>query len=226
MSFIKEDLECFHPDDLEEMDIQHSYAMLSIRAKRFYSRTGRPIPKNARHQEQIQLLLGQDKLTKPNPDNNNKLLLQFKLQPVQLLELLSSTGASSMKSCLSTIKLLWQTLQRYHLRVSSDEITYKEKINCLKKEISSLKHEQTNLETQIDDLLYKSVPPPTDYIAIYEPSFNIANLDTANRNLDPSTDEPFVEDCTTSSESESTYSDHDETSAAPSEAVLNRMEES
>ncbi|KAI3732661.1 hypothetical protein L1987_63868 [Smallanthus sonchifolius] len=46
MSFIKEDLECFHPDDLEEMDIQHSYAMLSLRAKRFYSRTGRPIPIN------------------------------------------------------------------------------------------------------------------------------------------------------------------------------------
>ncbi|KAI3713305.1 hypothetical protein L1987_71880 [Smallanthus sonchifolius] len=46
MSFIKEDMECFHPDDLEEMDIQHSYAMLSLRAKRFYSRTGRPIPSN------------------------------------------------------------------------------------------------------------------------------------------------------------------------------------
>ncbi|KAI3762236.1 hypothetical protein L1987_52661 [Smallanthus sonchifolius] len=46
MSFIKEDLECFHPDDLEEMDIQHSLAMLSLRAKRFYSRNGRPIPSN------------------------------------------------------------------------------------------------------------------------------------------------------------------------------------
>ncbi|KAI3830280.1 hypothetical protein L1987_04418 [Smallanthus sonchifolius] len=47
MYFIKDDLECLHPDDLEEMDIQHSYAMLSIRAKRFYSRTGRPIPSNS-----------------------------------------------------------------------------------------------------------------------------------------------------------------------------------
>ncbi|KAI3763404.1 hypothetical protein L1987_53862 [Smallanthus sonchifolius] len=46
MHFIKEDLECFHPDDLEEMDIQHSYAMLSLRAKRFYSRTGRSVPSN------------------------------------------------------------------------------------------------------------------------------------------------------------------------------------
>ncbi|KAI3786462.1 hypothetical protein L1987_40158 [Smallanthus sonchifolius] len=47
MSFIKEDLKYFHPDDLEEMDIQHSHAMLSLRAKRFYSRTGRPIPSNS-----------------------------------------------------------------------------------------------------------------------------------------------------------------------------------
>ncbi|KAI3805585.1 hypothetical protein L1987_28101 [Smallanthus sonchifolius] len=46
MHFIKEDLECFHPDDLEEMDIQHSYAMLSLREKRFYSRTGRSVPSN------------------------------------------------------------------------------------------------------------------------------------------------------------------------------------
>ncbi|KAI3802089.1 hypothetical protein L1987_30214 [Smallanthus sonchifolius] len=46
MSFIKEDPECFNLDDLEEMDIQHSYAMLSLRAKRFYSRTGRRIPSN------------------------------------------------------------------------------------------------------------------------------------------------------------------------------------
>ncbi|KAI3725447.1 hypothetical protein L1987_65235 [Smallanthus sonchifolius] len=36
----------FHPYDLEEMDIQHSYAMLSLREKRFYYRTGRPIPSN------------------------------------------------------------------------------------------------------------------------------------------------------------------------------------
>ncbi|KAI3744904.1 hypothetical protein L1987_58000 [Smallanthus sonchifolius] len=152
------------------------------------------------------------------------------------------------------------------------ENSYKEKNDCLKKEISSLKHEQTNLETQIDDILvklkaardeladqkvhvekyefaskklqrlldiqihenvktglgyhanqYKTVAPPADYVAIYEPSFNVEHLDTANQNLDPSTDEPFVEECTTSSESESTYLDHDETSASSSEAILNRV---
>ncbi|KAI3815514.1 hypothetical protein L1987_15185 [Smallanthus sonchifolius] len=47
MYFIKEDLECFHLDDLEEMDIQHSFAMLSRRTKRFYSITGRPFPRNS-----------------------------------------------------------------------------------------------------------------------------------------------------------------------------------
>ncbi|KAI3686921.1 hypothetical protein L1987_80611 [Smallanthus sonchifolius] len=49
MSFIKEDLEYFHPDDLEEIDIQHSHAMLSLKAKRFYSRPVRPIPSNSQN---------------------------------------------------------------------------------------------------------------------------------------------------------------------------------
>ncbi|KAI3820903.1 hypothetical protein L1987_08454 [Smallanthus sonchifolius] len=70
---------------------------------------------------------------------------------------------------------------------------------------------------------YNTVPHPADYVAIYEPSFDVAKLDTANRNLDPSMDEPLVKDCTTSSESELTLSDHDETSTASSEAVLNRV---
>ncbi|KAI3819431.1 hypothetical protein L1987_13266 [Smallanthus sonchifolius] len=86
-------------------------------------------------------------------------------------------------------------------------------------------HEKVKTGLGYNNDQYKSVPP-TDYIAIHEPSFNVANLDITNRNLDPSTNEPFVEDCTTSSEYESTCSDHNETSAAPSEAVLNRMEES
>ncbi|KAI3774066.1 hypothetical protein L1987_48609 [Smallanthus sonchifolius] len=85
-------------------------------------------------------------------------------------------------------------------------------------------HEKVKTGLGYNNGQYKSVPPLADYIAIHEPSFNVANLDTANRNLDPSTDELFVEDCTTSSESESTCSDHDETSAAPSEATLNRVE--
>ncbi|KAI3821179.1 hypothetical protein L1987_08738 [Smallanthus sonchifolius] len=301
MSFIKEDLECFHPDELEEMDIQHSYAMLSIRAIRFYSRTGRPIPKNARHQEQIQLLLSQDKLTKPNPVqtaacatvgtsdfewsfqyeelpvNNQALMADTTEIPPQVFEHLCSQACiDKVLGYRKHIQNLIDQNEEFHQMKSEFkkvENTYKEKINCLKKEISLLKHEQTNLETQIDDLLvklkatraelaeqkvhvekyefsskklqrlldiqvhekvktglgynndqYKTVPPPADYIAIHEPSFSVANLDTANRNLDPSTDEPFVEDCTTSSESESTYSDHDETSAAPSVAVLNRVE--
>ncbi|KAI3821356.1 hypothetical protein L1987_08922 [Smallanthus sonchifolius] len=145
------------------------------------------------------------------------------------------------------------------------ENSYKEKNDCLKKEISSLKHEQTNLETQIDDILvklkaaraeladqkvhvekyefaskklqrlldaqihekvktglgyhadqYKTVAPPADYVAIHEPSFSLANLDMANRNLDPVVKETPVQECTTSSESESTCSDSTETSNASS----------
>ncbi|KAJ0801520.1 putative RNA-directed DNA polymerase [Helianthus annuus] len=41
-----EDLEQFHPDDLEEMDLKYQMAMLNLRRKRFIERTGRDIVGN------------------------------------------------------------------------------------------------------------------------------------------------------------------------------------
>ncbi|KAI3815536.1 hypothetical protein L1987_15207 [Smallanthus sonchifolius] len=107
----------------------------------------------------------------------------------------------------------------------------KQKVHVEKYEFSSKKlqrlldiqvHEKVKTGLGYNNDQYNVVPPPADYISIYEPSFNVEHLDTANQNLDPSTYEPLIEDCTTSSKSESTHSDHDETSAVPSEAVLNR----
>ena len=44
MSFVVDDLKNFHPDDLEEMDILHQIALLSVRTTNFYKRTGRRYP--------------------------------------------------------------------------------------------------------------------------------------------------------------------------------------
>ncbi|KAI3802305.1 hypothetical protein L1987_30435 [Smallanthus sonchifolius] len=189
MSFIKEDLECFHPDDLEEMDIQHAYAMLSIRAKRFYSRIGRPIPNTTEIPPQVyEHLYSQaciDKVLGKRKHNQN------------LID--QNEEFHQMKSEFTKL-----------------ENSYKEKINCLKKEISLLKHEQTNLETQIDDLLARLKATRAElaeqkvHVDKYEfASKKLQRLldaqihDKANRDLDPSRHEPVVQECTTSSESES-----------------------
>ncbi|KAI3744536.1 hypothetical protein L1987_57619 [Smallanthus sonchifolius] len=63
---------------------------------------------------------------------------------------------------------------------------------------------------------YNAVPPPADYVAIHEPSFNLSNLDMANRSLDPVVQETPVQECTTSSESVSTCSDSTETNKVSS----------
>ncbi|GKC41013.1 hypothetical protein Tco_1053397, partial [Tanacetum coccineum] len=40
---VHEDLEQLHDDDLEEMDLKWNMALLSMRARKFYQRTGRKI---------------------------------------------------------------------------------------------------------------------------------------------------------------------------------------
>ncbi|KAI3742695.1 hypothetical protein L1987_60388 [Smallanthus sonchifolius] len=265
MFFIKEDLECFHPNDLEEMDIQHSYAMLSLRAKR--------------HQRQTQLLLIPDKLTKLNQDSNRPpeqtaacaavgiadfdWSFQYEDIPANNQALISDTSEVSpqvyenlcTQACIDKVlgyrkhnqNLIDQNEEFHQMKSEFKKVenSYKEKIDCLNKEISSLKHEQTNLETQIYDLLvklkatraeldaqihekvtdglgfqaqqpYNAVPLLADYVAIHEPSFNLSNLDMANRNLDPVVQETPVQECTTSSESESTCSDSTETNKVSS----------
>ncbi|KAI3775700.1 hypothetical protein L1987_45449 [Smallanthus sonchifolius] len=100
-----------------------------------------------------------------------------------------------------------------------------QKVHVDKYEISSKKLQRL-LDAQIHEKVktglgyhaeqYQAVAPPADYVTIHEPSFNLANLDMANINLDPSKDEPLVQECTTSSESESTCSDSSEISEASS----------
>ncbi|KAI3813872.1 hypothetical protein L1987_18607 [Smallanthus sonchifolius] len=77
---------------------------------------------------------------------------------------------------------------------------YKEKLNYLKKEISSLKHEQTNLETQIDDLLVKLKATRAE---LAEQKVHVEKYEFASKKLQRLLD------------SETTYSDSSETSEAP-----------
>ncbi|KAI3795382.1 hypothetical protein L1987_38034 [Smallanthus sonchifolius] len=263
VSFIKEDLECFHPDDLEEMDIQHSYAMLSLRAKReCKAPKANPVVAHTKQAHQAQSRQQQQQHATPPtqtaacatvgtanfdwsfqyediPANNQALMADTSEVPPPLYENLCT------QACIDKVlgyrkhnqNLINQNEEFHQMKSEFKKVenSYKEKIDCLNKEISSLKHEQTNLETQIDDLLvklkatraeladqkiyvekyefaskklqrllvaqihekvtsglgfqaeqpYNVVPPPADYVAIHKPSFNLSNLDMANRNKKP-----------------------------------------
>ncbi|KAI3763351.1 hypothetical protein L1987_53805 [Smallanthus sonchifolius] len=114
------------------------------------------------------------------------------------------------------------------LKATRAELT-EQKVHVEKYEFASKKLQRL-LDAQVHDKVktgmgyhaeqYQSVAPPVDYVAIHEPSFNLSNLEKANRNFDPSRDEPLVQECTTSSESESTCSDSTETNEASSPPTL------
>ncbi|KAI3725573.1 hypothetical protein L1987_65363 [Smallanthus sonchifolius] len=155
-----EDLKCFHPDDLEEMDIQHSYAMLSLRAKR-QAHQAQPRQQQQQHatppaQTAACAAVGTADFDwtfkyEDLPANNQALMADTSEIPPQVYENLCT------QACIDNQNLIDQNEEFHQMKSEFKKVenSYKEKIDCLKKEISSLKHEQTNFETQIDDLLVK-----------------------------------------------------------------------
>ncbi|KAI3774243.1 hypothetical protein L1987_48790 [Smallanthus sonchifolius] len=213
MYFIKEDLECFHPDDLEEMDIHHSYAMLSIRAKRFYSRTGRPIPSNSSN-TRVGLDKTQTAACAAVGTSDFDWSFQYEGLPTNNQALMADTTEipPQIDDLLARLKATRAELAEQKVHVDKYEFASKKLQRLLDAQI----HEKVKTGLVYHAEQYQAIAPPADYVAIHEPSFNLANLDMANKNPDPSKDEPLVQECTTSSESESTCSDSSETSKASS----------
>ncbi|KAI3725201.1 hypothetical protein L1987_64979 [Smallanthus sonchifolius] len=218
MSFIKDDLECFHPDDLEEMDIQHSHAMLSLRAKQFYTRTGRPIPSNNSNTIVGQAYQGQASQgnTRPTqtatcaavgitefdwrfqyedlPANNQALMADTTEIPPQVYEHLCS------QACID--KVLGYRKHNQNLIDQNEEFHQMKfefkKIDDLLVKLKATRAKLVEQKVHVDNLgfqaekPYNAVPPHADYVAIHEPNFILSNLEHANRNLDPSKEEPFI----------------------------------
>ncbi|KAI3813922.1 hypothetical protein L1987_18657 [Smallanthus sonchifolius] len=189
MSFIKEDLECFHPDDLEE----NGYTALLCHALS-KSKKVTPPTQTAACAAVATADFDWSFQYEDIPSNNQALMVDTSEVPPQL----KATRAE---------------LADQKVHVKKYEFASKKLHRLLDAQI----HEKVTAGLGFQaEQPYNVVPPPADYVAIHEPSFNLSNLDMANQNLDPVVQETLVQECTTSSESESTCSDSTETNKVSS----------
>nr|GEU88032.1 ribonuclease H-like domain-containing protein [Tanacetum cinerariifolium] len=141
---LHEDLEQIHKDDIDEMDLKWQLALLSIRAKRYFQRTGKKITINGSDTagyDKTKVLIGAT-------------WLMMKLQPTWLLCLSHTQRIEFNKSefDLATYKKCLAYVEKQLVFYKKNEVMFCDQITVLKRDASFRDSEINALNLEIEKL--------------------------------------------------------------------------
>ncbi|GJY85241.1 putative ribonuclease H-like domain-containing protein [Tanacetum coccineum] len=138
---VHEDLEQLHDDDLEEMDLKWNMALLSMRARKFYQRTGRKIIIDGSN------TAGYDKSKCAGVDWSDMAEEEYD----DLLVKLSDTDFKA-----ATYKRGLATLEGQIVKYKEHEVLFSEEIALLKRSVGCKEYELGLLRTELEKITDKS----------------------------------------------------------------------
>ncbi|GJS16636.1 ribonuclease H-like domain-containing protein [Tanacetum coccineum] len=171
---LDEDLEKINHDDLEEMDLKWQAAMLSMRVKRFYKKTGRklnfnskqPAPRNQwEHEWEMPDGLGYDWIYIAQDEPTEFVLMAYT----------SISFGSDTEANLEIVayQLGLESVEAQLIVHQKNESVYEEKIGVLEFEVKDKGNAITRLKNQLDETLREK----------YDLKAKIEHFETSSKNL-------------------------------------------
>ncbi|GJS12813.1 hypothetical protein Tco_0407285 [Tanacetum coccineum] len=185
---LHQDLEQIHEDDLEAMDLKWQLSLLSVRAKKYYQRTGKKIFINANDiarydksksdmaEEQVQtnmaLMAFSDSEVYTDKTCSKTCLKNYETLKKQCDDLLVKLNESEFKA--TTYKRGLATLEDQIITYKKNEVLFSEEIGVLKRDVACKDYEINVLKSE-----FEKVKQEKDGI-----DFKIEKFDKASKDLD------------------------------------------
>ncbi|GJU79489.1 hypothetical protein Tco_1281854, partial [Tanacetum coccineum] len=181
---LHQDLEQIHEDDLEAMDLKWHLSLLSVRAKKYYQRTGKKIFINANDIDGNQDNIGKQG---NNEDKSSKAMLAIdgvgfdwsymaeeQVQTNMALMAFSDSELNEFEFKATTCKRGLATLEDQIITYKKNEVLFSEEIGVLKKDVACKDYEINVLKSELE-----KVKQEKDGI-----DFKIEKFDKASKDLD------------------------------------------
>ncbi|GJV60350.1 putative ribonuclease H-like domain-containing protein [Tanacetum coccineum] len=162
---VHEDLEQIHDDDLEEMDLKWQLALLSMRARRFYQRTGKKITINGSD------TVGFDKSKNWSQDNSKRIV---NVEDTSSKAILAIDGIGFDWSDMAEEQVQTNMALMAFSDSEKNEVLFGEEITVLKREVGCKDYKISVLKTE-----FEKVKQEKEGI-----DFKIAKFNNASKNLE------------------------------------------